>query len=162
MGKIYDLAREHIPVTWDAIASNTKYGVTLFENKIEFVKYKLFSTVGPTDSTYNILQQNYIAKETVIQVIPTAIDYWKEKEQSIVTTGTNETVSYSDRISALEKLRNQLITELKELQLYMGGIVNTKRHVIPRYNTPTFVTPSPDSFPKQESCSDPIINPWLN
>lgn len=166
MSTIHDRARENLPESWDVI-SNMPYGPALLTGKTEFVKYKLFSTIVNAtveESVYNPIEIQYAAKQVALQVIPIAIDYYKSKKQSISTQGgSTESVTYPDRINALEKLYDLLTREVIDLasELPSGSITKRKRKIIPAYGTERdLVTQDPSEYPKKWESNIPSNLPW--
>lgn len=162
---IYSLARINLPVSWDILANSSSYGSTLLQSKVDFVKYRLFSTIVNAtveETVYNPLEMHYAAKQTALQVIPVAIDYYKNQRQTITTTGTSETVSYPDRIRALEKLQELFTKEVTDLALDLPSTSITKRRrkVLPKYNTTEFVTEDPLDFPQKTITNTSDNLPW--
>lgn len=152
---IYELARTNLPNSWDAIANNSYYGEPLLKSKVDFVKFRIFSTIVDStieESVYNPLQMNYAAKYTALQIIPVAMDHYKSLRQTITTTGTNESVSYPDRIAALEKLKDQLTAEVTDLALDLpADQINHRPGKVPMFNAAEYVTENPKLFPRKVS-----------
>lgn len=154
---IYELARTNLPNTWDTLANNTYYGEPLLQSKVDFVKYRIFSTIVNStieESVYTPLQMHYAAKYVALQVIPVGIDYYKSQRQTITTTGTNESISYPDRINALGKLQESLTKEVLELALDLpaDSVVSRKRMATPKFDSADWRTPDPKTFPKKDEC----------
>ena len=156
---IYSLARSNIVDTWDLLEGKANYGETLLQSKVDIAKYRLFGTVvsATIESTiYNPLEMNYAAKMTALDVIPTAIDYYKNQRITIQTTGTTEAVSYPDRIRALEKLYATFTQEAMKLALELPDLQKRSRRALPRGNTKPLVTQDPSDFPVKQSPKDPF------
>lgn len=82
------------------------------------MKFRLFATVIPATleaTTYNPLLLDYAAKCVVLQVIPAGADYWSDQLVSETTTGTNESVSFPDRIGSLWRIHARLLAEVGEM-----------------------------------------------
>jgi hypothetical protein len=99
---------------------------------------------------------HYAAKQVVLQVIPAAIDYYKNVHSTVSTSGTSEHVSYPDRIRALERLYETFTREIIDLALEMPttNITQRKRIKLPLYNTADLVTLDPSEFPTKELTTD--------
>lgn len=151
---IYDLARTNLPDTWDVIANNSSYGQTLLQSKVDFVKYRVFSTIVNStveSSVYNPIELNYAAKLTALEVIPIAYDHYKNIRQTITTSGTRETVSYPDRIAALQKLSESLTKDVMALALELPKTSGVKRRVLgPKFDSADWRTLDPKKFPKKD------------
>lgn len=117
-GAIAERARSNLPTTWDRIDANDSSG-TMLQTTIENIKYQLFGTVVDPSleaSTYTKLVIDYVGKLVAIAVIPAAVDYWLAQPTSITATGTEETETYPDRIAALWKLQEELISQAKIME----------------------------------------------
>jgi hypothetical protein len=154
-GAIADRAQGVIPVTWDALAIDARFGEPRLQDAIDLVKESVFGVVlaPAAESSYPLLVLDYAAKLVALQLIPAGIDYWMNQEISVSATGTNENTTYESRVAALEKLRDQLITETRGLAADVAALVGYRRPLsksLPRnsdIDTP-FLTPSPSEFPR--------------
>lgn len=156
---VYSLARSNIVDTWDLLEKKETYGQALLQSKVDLAKYRVFGTIANAtieSQIYNPLQLNYAAKLVVLDVIPTAIDYYKNQRQTINTTGTQESVSYPDRIRALEKLYTTFTKEAMELATELPELRARSRKATPKYNTKALVTLDPSTFPVKQVNKDPF------
>lgn len=152
-GEITEQARQIMPVTWDALSKDVRYGDRMLQTRVSYVKYKLFATVvDPTleATIYNPLVQDYVAKVTALQIIPAGIDYWMEQHASISTTGTAESVAYPDRIAHLQKLQEWLLREISDLTPELPGLLTVRRKGRgPKVgNALDLLTPNPQEYEK--------------
>lgn len=115
-GAISVRARSNLPTTWDRLIA---FDDEMVQTIIDDVKYQLFGTVispGSEATTYTNLVLEYTGKLVAIAIIPAAVDYWMNQPVSLVTTGTEETESYPDRIAALWELQERLMAQAKALE----------------------------------------------
>lgn len=129
-GEISYQAKQFMAVTWDALSNDERFGDRMLQSRVSYVKFKLFGTIADplAEATiYNPMLLDYMAKEVALQIIPAGIDYWMEQQTSVVTSGTNETVSYPDRINALEKLQDWLVGEVRSLRPEFEGQFTVRR-----------------------------------
>lgn len=146
-GPVYRKARGIIPVTWSALEEWEKYGDALLQEHIEVIKTKIFGVAVAVDDEYDldIRVQQYLAKLAVIGVIPTGIDYWLNQKTSVSATGTNENVSFPDRIEALKDIHKQLVGEIVADRAEIEDIID-----LPTVNTdiavPAFSPGTTDGF----------------
>lgn len=115
-GVLADRVRAKIPLAYDELKNDTRYGEPLLQSNIELAKFTLFNTIVSASleaTAYNPLIQDYIAKSAVVRIIPGAVDYFTSKPISISTSGTNESASYPDRIQNLWRIHERMIQEVK-------------------------------------------------
>lgn len=111
-GAFYAQAKSHLPITWAHLEQ--EQGDAVLQNIVEVVKLKLFNaTIAVEDEIdYDLRIQSYAGKCIALAVIPRAIDYWMNQHQSLSATGTNENVSFPDRIEALKALQERLLSDI--------------------------------------------------
>ncbi len=126
-GAVYRAAKSIIPVTWGRLENWEDYGDSLLQDQIENCKLRVFnSSVSATDEkNYDRRVIDYIAKLTVLYVIPAGMDYWLSQKQSVSATGVNENASYPDRIEALEKIYEKLLREISQDRAEVEAILGT-------------------------------------
>jgi hypothetical protein len=137
-GDVARIARSIIPITWDKLEDSQVYGDRLLQDTIEAVKKSLLvATVLPEDEKdLDIRVVRFLAKLSVLQVIPAGVDYWMNQHQSISTTGTQESVSYPNRIDALWKIHERLLIEVTNEQGEIEAILGTTTNLVPRIGVP--------------------------
>lgn len=158
-GAIAARTRAIIPVTWDALAISPLYGDGLLRATIDSVKERILGTnaaPGDEDTLYSAPVIDYLAKLSVLELIPAGIDFWMNEPVSVATTGTSEQTTYSSRVQALQDLRRALIEETRKLQDQIEpiiGVIPVGRAPRASINTLTddFLTPSPQEFPRPYS-----------
>jgi hypothetical protein len=166
LGEIAYQASQLMPVSWNALSRDTRYGDRMLRTRTDYVKYKLFATiVAPTAEAtyYNPLVLDYVSKEVCLQIIPAAIDYWMEQHISVQTTGTQETVTYPDRIGALEKLQEWLLREVRDLRPQLDGVFTPrKKGRLPGVSNDDVgvITPNPQDFGEMWDEGIPKNLPW--
>src|SRR4051812_7734572 len=98
-GVIAERARAVLPVTWDALSRDSRFGDGLITTALNTVKERtLGSVITPTlEGTLPLIVIDYVAKLVALELITPGIDYWhREGPMTIATTGTNETETYVD------------------------------------------------------------------
>lgn len=154
VGAIALRAREYLPVSYDALVRDARYGERLIQNRISAVKYRLFATViSPSleATTYDLFVQEFVGKMSCLQIIPAAIDYWTDQHTSVSTTGTQESVAFPDRIRSLQALQEWLVAEVKRDKPDIDAIIGVtirRRGRYPKVSTTRdLVTSDPGCFP---------------
>ncbi len=155
-GAVYLAARSILPITWDALEDDERFGDAQLQRRIEVAKLRVFGTAVAVEdeSTYDIRVIDYIAKTVAVSVIPAGMDYWLAQKQVISATGTNESVSYPDRITALEKIHARLVKEIAserdEVEAIVGVGTARPSGAVPEFTDGTdvgYITPLPaDNF----------------
>jgi hypothetical protein len=155
VGAIAERVQGIIPVTWNAISTDNRgFGDALLQGAIDTAKENVTGVVLPTnlEINYALVVIDYIAKVAVLELIPGAIDFWMDQPIAVGITGTNESKSWESRISALEKLREQLQIETRAKFDEIAAIVgfrrtDRRRPLISTMDDP-LITPSPLEFPR--------------
>lgn len=154
MGEIADRIRDFIPATYDALTSATStFGSTSVDRIVESVKYRLFGTVVSASleaTLYNPFALDYAAKVATLKIIPPGTDYWSDQLQSETTN--EETISYPDRSTALWKIHDRLLLEVRMDEsaferLFPPTTVRGGAKGLPKVSTEgEFMTPDPDDW----------------
>lgn len=154
-GVIAERVRGIIPVSWDALSKDARFGETLLRDTIDTKKEEVLGEVvtPANESLYPLLVINYVAKLVALELLTPAIDFWRSEPVSLVTTGTNEQTTYSDPVVALEALRKSLLEQTRrEWPLVKPLVTFSRISVAPRARINTlddeFLTPSPQEFPR--------------
>jgi hypothetical protein len=155
-GAIAERTRAIFPVTWDALARDSRYGDGLLQTTIDTVKESVTGEViAPEDeaSTYPLIVIDYIAKVVALEMISPGIDFWMNEPVSESATGTNENHSFVDRARTLSDLREQLLEETRAKAGEIAEILGyrrARRTGVPRSNTleDEFLTPSHQEMPR--------------
>src|SRR5947199_10804644 len=114
-GDIAERTRGLLPVTWDALENDARYGDALLAAVLEIARETVLgkqSTEAEEDAMPRIVV-DYVAKVAAIEIIPAGIDYWMSETVAVVTTGTNESETYTDRAAMLRLLRSDLLAETR-------------------------------------------------
>lgn len=152
VGAIYRQSKAFMPETWRKLEQSNNYGDSLLQNQINIAKLSLLGYELPPEDEVNldIRVIGYIAKLTVISVIPAAKDFWASMAQSKTAGSPDEIVSYPDRIEMLDQLREQLTKELSEDRGIIGDILQIPKILrnssIPDTSDGTdegYITPNP-------------------
>lgn len=153
-GDIAERTRGLLPVTWDALENDGRYGDTLLATALEIARETVLGkqTTEADEDTIPRVVIDYVAKIAAIEIIPAGIDYWMSESLSVVTTGTNETETYTDRAAMLRQLRNDLLAETRSKAADIAALVGYQTPTVarPRMNTinDLLLTPSPQEFPR--------------
>jgi hypothetical protein len=153
-GVIAERTRGLLPVTWNALSSDSRYGDVLISQTIDFVKAMVFGEVVLSDDegTYPVVVIDYIAKLAAIELCTPGIDFWMNEPVSESATGTNENHTFTERVAALQELRRNLIEQTRAVAGDIASIVGFRLHSPRRARINTlddeFLTPSPQEFPR--------------
>lgn len=156
-GAIARATRSVIPVTWDALQKAEEYGDSLLQDKIEIIKLRVFGSIVTVDDeiTYDIRIINFIAKLSAIEIIPGAVDYWMNQHQTVTTQGTQEMVSYTDRIDALWKVYERLVADVASERATIEALLGVTQ-IMPNTHTPAF------SEGKEEGFKTPLSSDFFD
>lgn len=143
-----------IPITWDALLNDFRYGETPLQAAIDLAKEQVTGgVVAPaTEVSYPLWVQDYVAKLAALEIIPGGIDFWSSEPISEDATGTNETHTFVDRADKLSLLRENLLKETRvkaaEIAAYFGA--PSQKSGVPNSSTleEDFITPSPLEYPR--------------
>ena len=159
-GAIAERARGILPVTWDALLGDSRYGGGLMRQTIDTVKENVFGeVVAPDDEEqYPLLALDYAAKLVALELISPGIDFWMNEPTAVSATGTNENHTFIDRAAMLRLLRDDLIEQTRLLAADVAGIIGYRRpsrRGVPRLNTidDELLTPNPQEFPRPFAAS---------
>lgn len=163
-GSIAQRARRLVPTLWKALAEFDPFGgEDGLQATIEAVKQRELTTVpsAENESALDPFVQQWLAKLTVVDLYPTAIDYYSNIRVSI--DANNERATYPDRLKALSDLVDQLAREAaaerSRAQAILGqgasGGGGTSRPRVSTEGVP-LVTPDPSRFPQ------PFDQSWVD
>jgi hypothetical protein len=128
VGAIADRAKAFIPITWHGLSTDTRYGTTMLQGRINRAKYEVLGAGYPVENAEVTLPENqieHIAKRAVLKVIPAGIEFWIDQPITKTTTGTAEVVSYESRVQALKQLFAQLTNEVAVEEPIVTPILQT-------------------------------------
>lgn len=115
-GLIARRAASMMPTSWAKLQQLPQVGDWELQNKVEVNKRRW---LGPSvyvgaaaEYTLDPVAADWLAKRTVLDVVPTAVDYWLDKRISANTP--QEHATYGNRVEALKQLGKQLENELDE------------------------------------------------
>lgn len=154
LDRITSRVKNILSVTWDAMSQDARVDDSALVDPITFAEV-LFLGEEPDEAAQlamNRLVVEFIAKVAAVDLIPAAIDYWLEQKTSITTSGTNETVTFPDRIRALEKLKESLLRDIAKLEPIVEPlipVIQTRRGAsAPLMSTigDELLTPNPQDF----------------
>lgn len=154
-GEIATRTQAIMPITWDALSKDTRFGEGQLRSTIDIVKTRIMGeNVDPEDEVnYPLLVIDYLSKLSALELVNPGIEFWMSQPQSSTATGTSEDVSYPSRTAELRNLRTYLIAEVKKLEPSVIPLIDYKRiSRAPRASSSTqndpFLTPSPQEFPR--------------
>jgi hypothetical protein len=161
VGAIAERVAGILPVTWDALERDSRYGDALLRTAIDTMKMRVFGTnVTPlAESAYPMIVVDYVAKLVAIDLCNPGIDFWMSEVTSTSATGTNEVVTWVDRANQLSQLRKDLLEETRLMKPEVDPLIGfTPVTRTPRMAINTldedFVTPSPFEFPRPYRVTD--------
>lgn len=159
-GVIAERCRGILPITWDALSKDTRYGDDLLQATINHTKENVFgAVVSPTaEAAYPLMAVDYAAKMAAIELCTPGIDFWMNEPASESATGTNENHTFVDRAATLNQLRRNLLEETRRVAGDISAIIGFRRTSsrVPLLNTikDDFLTPSPQEFPRPFNRTD--------
>lgn len=111
-----------MPLTWRALSAASYYGESMLMSRVEVALHECFpqAVAEASQSTYSPLMIEYAAKRAALEIIPAGIEYWMNQTNTISTTGTSETTSYTDRANQLRELAKWLQAEVARLSMLPG------------------------------------------
>lgn len=149
-GMIAERVRGLLPITWDALTKDSRYGETFLQVAIDTAKEDVTGEVVPAsteDTEYGYIVRDFIAKKAVLQIIPAGIDFWMNQTIAETAEGTHEVTSFTDRAEQLRRLYELLLKEIKGMEDEIAEILGFRRTStvgLPSINTleDEFLTPS--------------------
>lgn len=156
-GAIADRLRGLIPITWDALSNDPRVGDAPLQSAIDVAKATVTgAVVNPTaEQNYAVVVVDYIAKVAAIEITPAGIDYWMNQSIGFSSTGTNESLSYTDRARQLAEMRVVLVEETRTKQMEISKLIQywvDNGRAVPQLSSATInpfhLTPSPEEFPR--------------
>ena len=155
-GAIADAARGLLPVTWDALSQDARFGDGFLQDKIDLIEEILFGApiAVADEDTYPLRVINYAGKLVALELVTPGIDFWMNEQVMVTATGTNETDTFVDRPEKLRQLYDRLAWETRRDQnmIYalLGRTVPSRGLPRPDISTPAtdvLLTPDPRGFP---------------
>lgn len=148
-------AQSELPITWDALTSDGRFGEERLLAKADLVKDRIFGEVKDADeeaAAYNIQLRAYAGKVTAIEIIGAAIDFWMDKSLTITVDSPKEMKTYESRIKALQQQKKDLIAETRRLWVEVEGLLptpSTSMAGVPGLSSinTELLTPDPATFP---------------
>lgn len=161
-GAIAERTRAVLPVTWDALVADPRFGDGLLQTAIDYAKENVTGeVVAPADEsdTYPLIVIDYIAKMAALEIIPPGIDFWMNEAIAESATGTNEVHSFEARAEILRETRKDLLEETRRRAGEIAEVLGyrrTRTTGVPLSSTidDEFLTPSPQEFPRPYAASD--------
>jgi len=159
-GAIAERTRAVLPITWDALERDPRYGDGLLRAVIDSAKEKILGEVVDPDLEveYPILAVEYVAKIAALELITPGIDFWMNQPTSESATGTNEVHTFTERANELRELRKILLEDTRSMLIDVIPLITrrVRRTGFARISTfdEDFITPSPLEFPRPYAPTD--------
>lgn len=154
-GAIADRTRSILPITWDALAEDSRYGAELLQRRVDVAKEWVFGSVITVaeEDAYQLRVLDFVAKLAAIEIIPAGIDFWMNQSLTVVVRGPDETDTFTDRAKALADLRKDLLLETKAKADEILPLLPTPHlslKSVPKVSSmdDELITPSPQEFPR--------------
>lgn len=154
-GEIANRTKAIMPITWDALSKDSRFGEAILRSTIDLVKERVMGeNVAPQNEVnYPLVVIDYLSKLTAIELVNPGIDFWMSQPIASTTTGTSEDITYPARTTELRNLRISLMAEVKRMEPEVIPLIDYKRlSRAPRASSSTqndpFLTPSPQEFPR--------------
>lgn len=161
-GAIAERVRGILPVTWDALQSDPRFGDGLLQTAIDTAKENITGVVvapNTEETVYPLIVVDFIAKIAALEIIPAGIDFWMNEPVTETATGTQEAHGFVDRADKLIEQRENLLLETRMRAAEIAAILGYSRignRRVPLLNTmdDEFLTPSPQEFPRPYRVTD--------
>lgn len=148
-------AQGELPVTWDALSRDARFGEDRLLAKVSLVKEDLFGEDLPVDDElirYSRRVRAYAGKLVAIEVITAAIDFWMDMGIQVTVDSPRETKQYESRIRTLQQQKKDLIAETRRVGPLIAEDITYVRATtigVPGLSTidDDLLTPSPQNFP---------------
>lgn len=156
-GAIADRIRSLLPITWDALSVDPRIGDGVLQSAVDLAKWNTTGNVfdSSQEGFYPVVVVDYMAKLAAIQICNAGIDYWMNQAMNVSSSGTNESLSYTDRASHLAALAQGWLTETRAIAAEIAKLVGywiDSGHDVPLMSSATInpfhLTPSPEEFPR--------------
>jgi hypothetical protein len=159
-GAIAERTRSLLPITWDALSRDSRYGDALLRQVVDVAKNSVFGEIvlPAAEVNYPLAAIDFTAKIAAIELCTPGIDFWMNQPTSESATGTNENHTFLDRVGALQVLRTQLLEETRrlasEIAVLVGYRAFSPRRPLSNTIADEFLTPSPQEFPRPFAVTD--------
>lgn len=155
-GAIVDGAAMYMPVTFDYLQKDSRFGDRRMQRLAELVKMKVLGyTMQPDqEELLPIVLLDFLSKRVALDLITPGVDFWSRQLRVATSSQTQETSSFPDMIASLKLLRASLARELvydwRQVQLLIPGTPN--RMVVPMpassMDGSSYVTKNPQENPR--------------
>lgn len=160
-GAIVDGAAMYLPVTFDYLQRDARFGDRAMQQKAELVKWKVLGyTVTPDqEQQFEIVLLDFLSKRTALDLIGPGIDFWSRQLRTSTSSQTSEVSAFPDMIASLKELRmdlaRQLTEDWRQVQLLAPSTPNRKVVPMPTSSlggpnapwTGRHITKSPQEMP---------------
>lgn len=168
LGALADRVKGFIPESYHALTNSSYFGETLLQEHIDDIKFKFFATVVSFSleaTTYDRYVLRFLGKVCTLNLIHPARDYWMNQITSENTTGTDEQITFPDRLAALEETYRRLYAEVEaesdEFESFISTIIR-KKSTYPGVNTSSddLRTTSPTEFVRDFNDVSDLSSHW--
>jgi hypothetical protein len=134
-GAIVDGAQMYLPVTFQYLQKDSRFGDRAMQQNAELIKLKVLGYTMPPDQEAQIelVLLDFLSKRVALELITPGIDFWSRQLRTSTSTQTSEVSSFPDMIASLKDLRvslaNQLADDWRYVQLLDPSVPN--RRVVP-------------------------------
>jgi hypothetical protein len=134
-GAIVDGASRHLPVTFNALRNDARFGDRRMQELSNLIQLKVLGAAVTPDgeAQYPELLIDYLSKRLALDLITPGIDFWSRQIRTSSSTQVAEMTSYPDMIAGLKELKASLARQLchdwETVQLFLPSTPNYK--VIP-------------------------------
>lgn len=127
MGRIADIAKSEIPVTWDGLTNDDRIGDTTLTARESYVHQLIFGddlSEGDQNALPPLVAQ-YAGKKLALEVIEVAYEFWMVQSETATTRQPLEIESFPDRLKYLDKKKASLLVDLAELSPIVTPLIPT-------------------------------------
>jgi hypothetical protein len=149
-GRAYRLARQKVPVAWDALSNYRDFGDVGLMDIIHLVELRVFGRVLTITEEASLDQRvtNYLAHLAAIESVEPAISFWQSQIISQTAVGSSEVTTFPDRIRAaeaqLQRMRDQAPALRAEVELLLGVLAGPSSE--PTLENGGTLTPNLDAY----------------
>lgn len=134
-GAIVDGVRMYLPITFDYLQRDKRFGDRALQQNAELIKAKVLGyTVTPDqEQGLELVLLDFLSKRVALELITPGIDFWSRQMKTATSTNTQEVSSYPDMIASLKDQRLHLAHELtndwRDVKLLVPDV--PQRKVVP-------------------------------
>lgn len=130
MGDLTNVVKRYVPSSYRAMITratenSSDYTIDDLQAIANYVQFRFLATIAGSTSeaaVYDPRLLEWLGKVTTVKFIPAAIDYWMDQQETVQTTGSNETESFAARLGHLRELYAEMSADVAEEYLELIGI----------------------------------------